>query len=66
MLKQRYPNVPLLCLTATATIKVKDDIVKRLGIQNKVVYFQSSFNRPNLLYEIRDKRAFKNVNDDLV
>lgn len=66
MLKLRYPNVPLLCLTATATIKVKDDIVKRLDIQNKVVYFQSSFNRPNLLYEIRDKRAFKNVNEDLV
>ena len=34
MLKKRYPKIPLLCLTATATIKVKEDIVKRLSIQN--------------------------------
>jgi superfamily II DNA helicase RecQ len=32
MLKKRYPNVAILGLTATATIKVKDDIVARLGI----------------------------------
>jgi bloom syndrome protein len=31
--------VPLLCLTATATVKVKEDIAKRLRITNKVVYF---------------------------
>ena len=66
MLKQRYPKVPLLCLTATATLRVKEDIVKRLGIDDDVVYFQSSFNRPNLVYEIRDKKNLKNVNDDLV
>ena len=66
MLKQRYPGVPLLCLTATATKKVTDDIFRRLGIQNTVVAFQSSFNRPNLLYEIRDKKQFKNINDDVV
>jgi bloom syndrome protein len=65
MLKKKYPRVPLLCLTATATIKVKEDIVKRLGIANQVVYFQSSFNRPNLVYEIRDKKALKNVEADL-
>lgn len=58
--------MPLLCLTATATLKVKEDIVKRLGIQENVVYFQSSFNRPNLVYEIRDKKQLKSVNDDLV
>lgn len=39
MLKERYPKVPILGLTATATIKVKEDIVKRLGIKNGVVYF---------------------------
>ena len=66
LLKKRYPTVPLLCLSATATIKVKEDIVKRLHIQNGVVYSQSSFNRPNLFYEIRDKKSFKNMNDDLV
>ena len=65
-LKDKYPKVPLLCLTATATIKVKDDIVKRLKIDKDYAFFQSSFNRPNLIYEIRDKKQFKNVNDDLV
>lgn len=65
-LKDKYPTVPLLCLTATATIKVKDDITKRLKIDKDYAFFQSSFNRPNLIYEIRDKKQFKNVNDDLV
>jgi superfamily II DNA helicase RecQ len=54
-LKKRYPSVPILGLTATATIKVKNDIIERLGIKENVVCFQSSFNRPNLMYEIRDK-----------
>ncbi|CDW77889.1 dna helicase [Stylonychia lemnae] len=66
MLKQRYPTVPLLCLTATATLKVKDDIAKRLRIQQKVICFQSSFNRTNLFYEIRDKKAIKDITVDLV
>jgi superfamily II DNA helicase RecQ len=39
LLKKKYPKVPLLGLTATATIKVKEDIAKRLGIKNHVVYF---------------------------
>lgn len=34
MLKKRYPTIPLLCLTATATLKVKEDIVNRLSIKN--------------------------------
>jgi superfamily II DNA helicase RecQ len=55
LLKKRYPSVPILGLTATATIKVKHDIIERLGIKDNVVCFQSSFNRPNLMYEIRDK-----------
>lgn len=56
MLKKNYPKVPLLGLTATATEKVKDDISARLGITNRVIYFQSSFNRTNLFYEIRNKK----------
>ena len=56
VLKQRYPGVPLLCLTAVATKKVTDDIFRCLGVQNTVVTFQSSLNRPNLLYEIRNKK----------
>ena len=41
-------------MTATATPKVQSDIQKNLGIQDATV-FKSSFNRPNLFYEIRDK-----------
>lgn len=43
-------------MTATATKLVKDDIIKRLGIEDNVVFFQSSYNRPNLFYDVRDKR----------
>lgn len=39
ILKKRYPRVPILGLTATATVKVKDDMAKRLGIKNTVYYF---------------------------
>ena len=66
MLKQKYSKVPILGLTATATVKVKDDIADRLGIAHDVIYFQSSFNRTNLLYEIRDKKQYKNVEEDIV
>ena len=64
-LKRLYPKVPLLALTATATEKVKDDIAERLGITNRVIYFQSSFNRPNLFYEIRNKKQIKNMQKDM-
>ena len=45
---------PIIALTATATPKVQSDILKNLGIQDAAV-FKSSFNRPNLYFEIRDK-----------
>ena len=38
-LKAKFPTVPLLGLTATATTKVKEDMATRLGIKNKVIYF---------------------------
>ena len=47
-------NAPVIALTATATPKVQSDIIKNLGIPDATV-FKSSFNRPNLYYEIRDK-----------
>lgn len=47
-------KAPVIALTATATPKVQSDILKNLGIQNAAV-FKSSFNRPNLYYEVRDK-----------
>ena len=45
---------PIIALTATATPKVQSDITKNLGMTDATV-FKSSFNRPNLYYEIRDK-----------
>jgi ATP-dependent DNA helicase RecQ len=48
-------NAPLIALTATATPKVQMDIQKNLGMQDASV-FKSSFNRPNLYYEIKPKR----------
>ena len=45
---------PIIALTATATPKVQSDILKNLGMPDATV-FKSSFNRPNLYYEVRDK-----------
>ena len=47
-------NAPVIALTATATDKVRTDIKKSLGIMD-AVEFKSSFNRPNLYYEVRQK-----------
>ena len=47
-------TAPLIALTATATPKVQLDIQKNLGMQDAAV-FKSSFNRPNLFYEVRSK-----------
>ena len=55
-------RLPIIALTATATPKVQSDILKNLGIQNAAV-FKSSFNRPNLYYEVRDKQ---DVDKDMI
>ena len=51
---QTIGKAPVIALTATATPKVQNDIQKNLGIMDATV-FKSSFNRPNLYYEVRDK-----------
>ena len=56
-------RAPIIALTATATHKVRDDIKKSLGIMDAWEYC-SSFNRPNLYYEVRPKT--KNVDHDIV
>lgn len=56
-------KAPVIALTATATTKVRDDIKKNLGIQD-APDFKSSFNRPNLYYEVRPKT--KNVDKDII
>jgi len=56
-------DLPIMGLTATATPKVQEDIVKNLGIQDAKI-FKTSFNRPNLYYEVRTKT--KNVESDII
>ena len=56
-------NAPIIALTATATDKVRSDIKKNLGIVD-AVEFKSSFNRPNLYYEVRPKT--KDVDKDII
>jgi len=56
-------NIPIVGLTATATPKVQEDIIKNLVITDAKV-FKASFNRPNLFYEIRPKT--KNVDADII
>src|SRR6201991_711262 len=54
MMIQINPDIPLIALTATATPKVKSDIVKNLGLRDPNIFI-SSFNRANLYYEIQPK-----------
>lgn len=56
-------KAPVIALTATATPKVKMDIQKNLGMTN-AAEFKSSFNRPNLYYEVRSKT--NNVDKDII
>ena len=63
IIKRIGDNIPIIALTATATPKVQEDILKNLGITNAKT-FKASFNRPNLYYEIRPKTA--NVDADII
>ncbi len=56
-------DIPIIGLTATATQKVQEDIVKNLGITDAKL-FKASFNRPNLFYEVRTKT--ENVDADII
>ncbi|KAI4341997.1 hypothetical protein MLD38_026661 [Melastoma candidum] len=54
ILKQKFPCIPVLALTATATASVKEDVVRALGLANCII-FRQSFNRPNLWYSVIPK-----------
>lgn len=56
-------DIPIIGLTATATPKVQEDIIKNLGMNDAEV-FKASFNRPNLFYEVRPKT--QNVDADII
>jgi ATP-dependent DNA helicase RecQ len=56
-------EVPVIGLTATATPKVQEDILKNLDMSNATT-FKASFNRPNLFYEVRTKT--KNIESDII
>ena len=53
-LRSAFPQVPMIALTATATARVREDIIKQLQLHQPEV-FVASFNRPNLYYEVRSK-----------
>ncbi|MDF5720501.1 MAG: DNA helicase RecQ [Rhizonema sp. PD37] len=53
-LRKRYPDIPTLALTATATDRVRNDIIQQLALKQPTVHV-ASFNRPNLYYEVRPK-----------
>ncbi len=60
---RKLGDIPIIGLTATATPKVQEDILKNLEIPNANTY-KASFNRPNLYYEVRPKT--KNVEADII
>ena len=63
IVEQFDQKIPIIALTATATPKVQEDVMKNLGILNAKI-FKSSFNRPNLYYEVRAKT--KNIDHDII
>ncbi|EFX86121.1 RecQ1-like protein [Daphnia pulex] len=66
VLRSLFPTVPIVGLTATATLNVTNDVQKMLNMKNSLV-FKASFNRPNLYYEVRIKPSTqKECIDELV
>src|SRR5882724_10461841 len=65
MMIQINPDIPVIALTATATPKVQSDIVKNLDLRDPIIYI-SSFNRPNLYYEILPKIKKSQTDESIV
>ncbi|MBL7738172.1 MAG: DNA helicase RecQ [Chitinophagaceae bacterium] len=65
MMIQINPDIPVIALTATATPKVQSDIIKNLDLRDPKVYI-SSFNRPNLYYEILPKIKKSQTDENIV
>ncbi|MEH2231310.1 MAG: DNA helicase RecQ [Nostoc sp.] len=56
-LRKRYPDVPTVALTATATDRVRSDIIQQLGLKQPSIHL-ASFNRENLYYDVRPKTKY--------
>lgn len=65
MMIQINPDIPVIALTATATPKVQSDIVKNLDLREPHIYI-SSFNRPNLYYEVLPKIKKSQTDESIV
>ena len=65
MMDMINPNIPIIALTATATPKVQSDILKNLGLRSPEIFI-SSFNRPNLYYEVLPKVNLDQTNKSIV
>ncbi|KAI5445610.1 variant 5, ATP-dependent DNA helicase Q-like 3 [Lathyrus oleraceus] len=63
-LRSHLPDVPILALTATAVPKVQKDVVDSLQMQNALM-LKTSFNRPNIYYEVRYKDLLEDAYADL-
>ena len=63
-IKEYFPEVAILALTATAPKKIRDDVIYQLSMKD-TLYFQLSYNRPNLYLEIRNKKLYYNPIEDM-
>jgi ATP-dependent DNA helicase RecQ len=61
-LRQKYPKIPIFALTATATKRVREDIIQQLGLQQPGIHL-ASFNRSNLYYDVRlkERRSYEQL-----
>ncbi|KAG8059242.1 hypothetical protein GUJ93_ZPchr0002g23732 [Zizania palustris] len=63
-LRNQFPDIPILALTATAVPKVQKDVISSLCLRNPVI-LRASFNRPNIFYEVRYKDLLDDTYSDI-
>ena len=62
-LRNQYPKIPIVALAATATQQIREDVLEQLKMKD-TCWFIQSFNRPNLKFEVREKK--KNCLDEII